>query len=462
MRVVVTPEFREVRQALDDPYVKAVVVPGGVGAGKTFVCNTVFFSWMMNRFAGGHFAVATKTASQFRNVVLAEYDNVFLDIDGSLQLKARDQFWEVPSIRGRPNRLIRVLGTHANVIPKIKGLNLHGLFVDEFNELPTVEIMRMLFSRVRRPGSKILMTANPKDMLHWSWLEYLSEQSPVAHMVRRVDMRMMDNPGLDELEKQRLYYSYPPGTPEHDRMVLGKWVPLSGSVFVGVDRSFRDPPAGSYPAWYQVAVDVGSASATHALLIAHYQIGSHVQPFVVDEWRFKPQGGGPGGGMFEAGDRMVESDQIRAIVDRFDRWPLFRERLTCWVVDPAESNFKVELYHLGGFAPIVNVNKKDMSPEERAALIRMLMQNEVVCVADGVGWLKSEMANMTWDPRVAARGEMRLVGSDDHGIDAFGYWCQWWNTARVTGEATRDLGFDWPQHERPDPLAPFTERVKHL
>ena len=51
------------------------------------------------------------------------------------------------------------------------------------------------------------------------------------------------------------------------------------------------------------------------------------------------------------------------------------------------------------------------------------MANGTLFISRACDWLIRELGNYTWDPKAAARGEDMPVKKDDHGCDAFRYFC---------------------------------------
>ena len=238
---------------------------------------------------------------------------------------------------------------------------------------------------------------------------------------------MMSNPGLDDKEKERLWNVYREGTPEHDRYVLGKWVPLSGRCLWASTELWKRAPPGA-PHLYDMAADVGYSSATHALLVATFADG---KPHVIDEWRYKPR---------TERDRLTSDQQVRAVLTHFGRHPGFRKKLRKSVVDPAAAEWRLVLYNILkrlGMSTIMPTNVKP----RRFHLIqngRVTLRTRGILIDPKCVFLLSELSNAEYDPRWADRGEDRPIKVDDHGIDAFCYYAWEWRMQGLTPQPLVD------------------------
>ena len=189
----VTDEMRELRAAMDTH--KVIIAAGGYGSGKTFAAGMAFDSWMMNDYANSLFGWAAKSDNQFANVLLRTYEEQFGAVP-ALELQRKAEHWAMPSLIGRPNRIVRILMTHSNSLVKLKGLNLQGLKGDEYSDWPDAAVTDFLLTRVRLPNSVMVLTTNPRDEGHWSFLEWLAEDSAQRKEVKLVTFPYDEQPRI--------------------------------------------------------------------------------------------------------------------------------------------------------------------------------------------------------------------------------------------------------------------------
>ncbi len=234
----------------------------------------------------------------------------------------------------------------------------------------------------------------------------------------------------------QLERSTPKGT-EYDRKILGLWVDAEGVIW-NLDKTKAEQAMPDVePRSLAVAVDVGSASVTHALLIASYATHHHV----IDEWRHDRN----------VADEMRVADMVRAIAERFNAWGTPQ----IWIVDPAAHEFIVECRAHAREGLITNRLSGAQYQGQTAPPRSVRLGIETVNRMFWAGQLKispkckstlQSIASYVWCSKAALRGEDKpLKDGNDHAADALRYWCAWHNNnlnSRPAAKAQVHSGYE--------------------
>lgn len=434
MGIVPTPKLAELAGAWNRH--RIVEVPGPFSSSKTYMGMHVYSAWAMHRFEGALFGLAAHSDSQIQDVLIEAFEEQWWDT--GIRLRPRKHGWEFPTDipGGRPNRFIRLLGGRRDGLDRIRGKNLQGLFIDEFPDLAGPDMVKMLISRVRLPGAKVMLTHNPQHLHHWSHTELLQ----VLPDVGKVQCTIYDNPKNPPWYIDNLIATYPPGTAGHDRYVLGQPTLLSHHVFGGCEVAYLPAHPTGVADSYDIVIDVGLSDYTHALLFGGY--GG--VPVVLDEW-----------GNSGTKDGMMRGiDCVTATFGKFAKHPRFWSRIRSVLVDPAAIDFRLEVRTFlerlrrkhGVDVTMIRTDK----PGKRKGrdVLRWYLTNQKVTISPKAEKLKHELSNLMWDQNKADQGEDEPVKGSQHGIHAATYYVWNWHLAssgRANTDSLRRMagGGDW-------------------
>jgi hypothetical protein len=149
-----------------------------------------------------------------------------------------------------------------SAVSTIQGSTLALAYVDEATNLPE-PFWKMLESRLRVPGAKLLATCNPEGPAHWLKKDYL--EKPDLDLVHW-NFTLDDNPSLDEKYKQQLKASY--SGMWYNRYILGEWALAHGAIFDNYDHNNEFNKEFPAPNYYVLGIDYGTTNATAAVLCA--------------------------------------------------------------------------------------------------------------------------------------------------------------------------------------------------
>lgn len=371
---------------------RVTIVPGPIRSGKTAAAYFWWQLWAAACYEDEDFAVAVRTDRQWTNPILAEAKRW---LGSTLPLVRRGTHWEFPSALpgGRANRLHRVIGSNIGSAEKIQGMTLAGAFVDEFPKQPA-EFVDVLFGRCSVPGAKVVLTCNPEGPLHWAKTDYIDQAQAKGFAV--VPFRLEDNPTLDAefLSSIRRQYT---GVMAR-RLLDGEWAAATGVVYPMFSRAIGSFPKGVRPVWYDAAVDVATATVTHALLLAGLDDGT---VWVADEWRHDGSTEG----------QLTEEDQVRSLLRRWSGVNVRR-----WVIDPAANDFQLILMQMRqptqhGYNSLL----------EGIQAVNLWVNDGRLRVDRRCEWLIREAGSYIWDEKAADRSQDVPVKGNDHGLDALRY-----------------------------------------
>ena len=396
---------------------RIVVAAGSVRSGKSEAGAAGWALWTGRFFSGQTFLISARSMTQL-------WENVAPKMARHAEL-AGIQYKEWRSkkyIRVGSNKLLTFEGGGSDSAAKLQGLTLAGAFLDDAAILDKTFVTEVV-QRCSIPGAKIMMNCNPKGPSHWLKTEYIDRprEADCAHL----QFGLADNPSLTLDYIAHLIRN----TRGHIRRrnVFGEWAAAIGAIYPHV--AYHDGiPADMRPIHYDLAVDYGASTVTHALLIAQDGHRSHV----VDEW------------VHDTGldGHMAASRQASALTEHFKAAAPQIRRV---YVDPAALGMRRELEEIYGRR---RVRKADNDVALGIEVTGHMLTGEQLTVGRECPRLKSELGSYEWDWRASERGEDAPVKMRDHGVDALRYWAFTTSRSRPT-----ERTFSGPQQQKraPDP-----------
>lgn len=202
---------------------------GGLGCGKTHALALWVLRECMD-FPNNQLSVAAASMPQLRQSTIP----TFLQVFDSLGIEYEYSEWK-GTIKFSNGSWFKFQSLDINE-DELKGATLGGLAVDEVDACPEGHVKKLL-GRLRRIGTsqQARLIGNSPPPNHW--LEYAfipkkaeSVKSKVIGSLMQTGTR--DNVLLEDKYLTMLETTYPPGTPEHRRYILGEMgVPLEGVVY---------------------------------------------------------------------------------------------------------------------------------------------------------------------------------------------------------------------------------------
>ena len=402
-----TIRFTAKQRELYDSQSKLIIGDGIVGAGKTTAGIYKLCNDTQGKYSGYEVVLAFRSIKQYKSIGERLLRQWCREVGATI--RNTDSGHYITTIRnGREhtNKYTRVLGRDVSSADDVKGMNLCGAFIDEAPQQPQ-DFLDQLGLRLRIPGHQTIMVCNPSGgKRHWFYRDYIQrcidDPSFGTHLV--FTMEDEQNPGLDPgfYAKELLRH----GTSSHyaRRNLFGEWVEASGLIWNIEGRVKRIPSAG--PTAIEVAVDVASSSATHALLIGKWPNGY----WVIDEWRHDGQD-----------NPLGHAQQVAEIVNKFRPYGTVNK----WVVDPSAADFKVQVKHakrMGAIHPKTRLFSGDNRVEFGIQNVSFYFAQHKLNIAPRCKHLLTEIDSYVWDESPAARNQDKPVKRNDHGPDALRYW----------------------------------------
>jgi PBSX family phage terminase large subunit len=282
-----------------------------------------------------------------------------------------------------------------SAVSTIQGSTLALAYVDEATNIPFA-FWRMLESRLRVPGAKLLATCNPDGPSHWLKKEYLDKKE--LDLVSW-QFCLDDNPTLDEAYKSQLKASY--NGLWYKRYIQGEWALAHGAIYDRYDEDNEYLEPGPAPSYYIVGVDYGTTNATAAVLCA---VTPNKWPQIRVEAEYYYDSA-------ITGRSKSDVELVRDIKDFIG----YKE-ITAIYVDPAAASFKVALRQAD--LPVLDANN-DVIPGIRTVATYIAGKNLVIHKSCKV--LREQLQSYAWDPKAADKGEDKPIKQNDHCTDALRY-----------------------------------------
>ncbi len=358
---------------------------GAVSSGKTYASIERFIYDLKNGPAGDAMVIGVNRTSIQRNILTHLY---------------RRLGFPCPTEKAQMSRLYGrdvwfVGAPDVSAVSTIQGSTLALAYVDEATNLPE-PFWKMLESRLRVPGAKLLATCNPESPGHWLKRDYLDKKElDLAHWHFCLD----DNPSLDETYKQQLKASY--SGMWFTRYVMGEWCLASGAVFDSWDNINifdKDYPT---PVEYCASLDYGTINPT-ACHVAAISPNQWPQIRIEKEYYFDS---------IKHGRSKTDAELARDIKEFLQYLPI-----TALYVDPAAASLKLELRNMN--LPVVDANNDVLFGIK---LMSQYIGGKNLLVRKTCKNLIEQIQGYAWDSKAADRGEDKPIKKNDHAVDSCRY-----------------------------------------
>ena len=367
---------------------------GSVRSGKTVASLLCWLCYVADAPTGGELVMVGRTRDSINRNVFAPLTNP--ELFGPLASQVT--YTNGAATATILGRTVHVLGANdAQAEPKVRGLTCAGAYVDEATTLPQT-FFDQLTARCSVPGSKIFLTTNPDNPLHWLRQKYLLR--PEESRLRSWHFTLDDNHTLDpeyvaQLKAMHTGVFY-------RRNILGHWVQAEGAIYDmwDEDRHVVDEvPAGTR--WLSLGVDHGTINPFSAVLLG---LGPDGVLYAASEWRHDSK---------QAHRQMTDAEYSAAVRGWLAGLGVRPE----WtVVDPSAASF-IEQLHRDGINPAGAEN----SVLDGIRTVASLLSAGRLRVHRSCAGVLAEMPSYCWDDAAAEKGEDKPLKVADHSLDALRY-----------------------------------------
>lgn len=369
------------------------LVSGPVGSGKTHSAIVgSLLTW--SRYGDADFGVLTKGRPQLAATIKG---GIELALGEELKV-GRDGEYLLPSTTGMFNRLWPFVANDKRGEPRLRSFNFSGFLIDEMTTLPA-GILEAADARCRVGSDpKLIGLTNPDGPRHRVKRRYFDRFEEIDGETIYTEMR--DNPTISEAYIAAMKASFAGHMLE--RMVYGRWTAATGLIFAEIFDYSDEPPPDEPPLAYDVVIDVGESSVTHALLFGRYADGS---TWVLAECRH---------------DHRIEGLlPARSLVAKIRR-AFAGVEIATWTVDPAAKNFRHEL--ISQLPPQSIVGKAENDFVDGVEEVNYwLTRGALHLYGENLPHLMDEIGEYVWDEDASEKGDDKPVPTPDHGCDCLRY-----------------------------------------
>lgn len=282
-----------------------------------------------------------------------------------------------------------------SAVSTIQGSTLALAYVDEATNLPE-PFWRMLESRLRVPGAKLLATCNPEGPAHWLKKDYIDKpELDLVHWNFCLD----DNPSLDDTYKTQLKASY--SGMWYRRYILGEWALAHGAIYDNYDTNNEYIDPYSNPNYFIVGVDYGTTNATAAVLCG---ITPNLWPQIRVEAEYYYDSA-------KKGRSKTDQELVRDIKDF-----VAHKNVSAIYVDPAAASLKIAMRQAD--LPVLDANNDVLLGIK---VTSKFISGKNIVIHKSCTTLREQIQSYAWDSKAADRGEDKPVKKDDHACDALRY-----------------------------------------
>jgi PBSX family phage terminase large subunit len=358
---------------------------GAVSSGKTYSSLERFIHDLKDGPPGDAMIIGVNRGSIQRNILTHLYRRLGFPTPTEKAQSAK-LYGRIVWFVGAPD---------VSAVTTIQGSTLALAYVDEATCLPE-PFWKMLESRLRVPGAKLLATCNPDGPAHWLKKNYIDNpQLDLACWSFNLD----DNPSLDAAYKQQLKASYTGMW--YKRYILGEWALAHGAIYDCYDHDNEYTKEYPAPNYYIVGIDYGTTNATAAVLCA-ITPNKWPQARVEAEYYYDSA---------KKGRSKTDAELVRDIKEFIGY-----KNVSAVYVDPAAASFKIALRQAD--IPVLDANNDVLLGIKTVA---KFIAGKNIIIHQGCTTLREHIQSYAWDAKAADRGEDKPVKHNDHILDALRY-----------------------------------------
>ena len=396
---------------------------GAVSAGKTFASLLAFLIALLQVKRGERVIIVGRTLHTINGNIMTQlmnptyYGPIARTIVYTPGASTAIILGRVVELIGAPTKLS---------VGAIQGATIKLAYVDEATLIPA-EFFRMLETRLRVEGARLIATMNPASKNHYIRKEYILRAAD--HDLVTFYFTMRDNPSLARsyiLRQIRAFAGL-----FFQRFILGLWTNAAGAIYDMWDEQRhvidfdRMPPIERVLC---VAIDYGASHATSAVMLgvtAEYDQNGMWRPRLVaiDEWRHKAD---PEAGVAQMAPSLMAKHIAQWLeANRGIGRPQFV------FVDPSAAGFREELR-------VQRVTNWEADNDHAGIqdIASLLAQDRMLVTTRCTGILE-EVTEYSWDEKKTEAGVDEPVKINDDSMDAWRYavrstkgvWQSWFSKA---------------------------------
>lgn len=390
------------------------LIVGPTQCGKSESAVAGFGAFATKRFFGHDFALVAKGGTQMEAVVAPKLRS--WATGAGLEIRENAHRILVPDVNGGHNQFIKVLARDGEdqAAKRIQGTTLSGVYFDEFPKMPA-DLVDMADTRMSVPGAKMVGTMNPEGPEHWAKLDWIDlvEQGTLDGEV--LNFALADNPALtiETIDRWKAKFT----GPFYRRMILGEWAASSGLVHPVFHQ--RPMPDEREAARWEVALDFGLATITHAVLVGYFGTGW----WIADEWVYD--------------GRLSGQMDVKEQAAHIEAWATKAgaRSIASWIIPPDAHGLFEEIGELA-YGDMIWAHNEVMWGIHAT---NRRLENGLYVAKDECRQLRRERASYKWDEKAGRKGDDRPdkeSAGGAHGCDALRYWA-------ATAEAIETGRYVW-------------------
>lgn len=364
------------------------ILEGSVRSGKTFSSLIMWALWLATRPSAGKYLMVGRTLTTLKRNCLEPLQGLLGEnnMRVSIPAKRAEIFGRQVDLEGAANALSE---------NKIRGVTLHGAYVDEITLIPR-DFFVMLLSRLSTVGAKLFGTTNPDSPRHWLKTEYLDNPEIDVYRIKFLldDNTTLPQDYIDNLKKEYSGVFY-------RRFILGDWVAAEGAIYPMFDAKTHISDRVPKLRMHWIAADYGHTNPTAYIRLA---AGDDGRIWVIDEYYHMADKTGA------KSPKQYSRDMI-AFAAKSDMPDVV-------VIDPAAEGFILQLKE---DAPHLRIKRADNAVLEGIQLVASAIDAGVLMIHPRCKHLIEEIQGYSWDSKAQERGEDKPVKTNDHACDALRY-----------------------------------------
>ena len=375
-----------------------VLVSGPARCGKSDSAIAGFMHYANRNYSGCDFAVVSKSQSQMDGVILAKI--AAWCNRNKVPFRQHVKHWSITNYHGSANRFWHVIAAEGTetAASRVQGLGLAGVYIDEFTRVPEALVSMLVTRMLEYPESKLIATMNPEGPDHWAKINWIDRVQSEELNGEYMQFALSDNPILNAESIAELAHNF--NGAFYRRMILGEWAASTGLVHPVVD--YKPLPDAALPYRYEVALDFGLATVTHAVLIAYHPNGWTV----VDEWRHDGRDDG----------QMPVREQGRQI----HAWATRGRSVSAWAIPKDAHGLAEHIEELAKGNVFQAVDKVNWGVQALNKKLETKLTIDPRCE-----YLRQELASFSWNETSGKVGDDKVdkkSANGAHGCDALRYW----------------------------------------
>ena len=366
------------------------ILEGSVRSGKTYSSLILWALWLATRPEDGKYLMVGKTLTTLKRNCLEPLQAI---------LGTDNMQYSIPAKRGKIfGRNIDLEGaSDARSEEKIRGITLHGAYLDEITLAPE-SFFAMLLSRLSTEGAKLFGTTNPDSPRHWLKVNYLDNSDLDIY---RLKFLLDDNTTLPQEYIENLKREYTGVF--YRRFILGEWVAAEGAIYPMFDgkKHVSDKLPEMRMTW--VCADIGHTNPTAFLRLG---VGKDRRIWVMDEY------------YHQVGSSVLAKSPKQYAKDMSEFCSKTKMPPDVVVIDPAAEGFILQLKEE---APWLRIRRADNAVLEGIQTVSSVIDAGMLMIHPRCNHLIDELMGYSWDPKAQERGEDKPIKKNDHSCDALRY-----------------------------------------